>query len=100
MPTATGIDTPLGAMPLKAANPGPHKLCLRPENIGLAGDIALGAARLTGAAFFGTHHRCHFSRRVAPNLTLIAHLPQTVHPAIGTETDLFGTAPVLLKDPT
>ena len=99
-PTATGIDTPLGPMPLQTSNPGPHQLCLRPENIGLTGDIALGTARLTDAAFFGTHHRCHFSPLAAPTLTLIAHLPQTAHPDIGTVIDLFGTAPVLLKDPT
>ena len=97
-PTATGIDTPLGAIPLKTFNPGPHKLCLRPENIGLTGDIPLGPARLTDAAFFGTHHRCHFSPLAAPDLTLIAHLPQTAHPKINSVLTLFGTAPVLLKD--
>ena len=97
-PTATGIDTPLGEMVLKAANPGPHTLCLRPENIGLAGAIPLGPARLTDAAFFGTHYRCHFSPLAVPDLTLIAHLPQTAHPEIGMVLTLFGTAPVLLKD--
>jgi spermidine/putrescine transport system ATP-binding protein len=99
-PTATGIDTPLGVMPLKTAESGLHQLCLRPENIGLVGDIALGPARLIDTAFFGTHHRCHFSPLSAPDLTLIAHLPQTAHPAIGAIIDLFGTAPVLLKDDT
>ena len=97
-PSATGIDTPLGVMPLKTATPGPHQLCLRPENIGLSGDIALGPARLTDAAFFGTHHRCHFTPLAAPDLTLIAHLPQTAHPQINSVLTLFGTAPVLLKD--
>lgn len=96
-PTATGIDTPLGPMALKTTTPGLHQLCLRPENIGLSGDIALGPARLTDAAFFGTHHRCHFSPVAAANLTLIAHLPPTAHPAIGAVIELFGTAPVLLR---
>ena len=99
-PTATGIDTPLGALSLKTTAPGPHHLCLRPENIGLTGDIALGPATLTDAAFFGTHHRCHFAPLAAPDLRLIAHLPQTAHPAIGTVLPLFGSAAVLLKAPT
>ena len=99
-PTATGLDTPLGPIPLKTTSPGPHQLCLRPENIGQSGDIALGPARLIDAAFFGTHHRCHFTPLAAPDLTLIAHLPQTAHPDIGAVLTLFGTAPVLLKDPT
>ena len=96
-PTATGINTALGPLAVLAPNTKPHTLCLRPENIGLAGDLALGPARLTDAAFFGTHHRCHFTPLAAPDLTLIAHLPQTGHPEPGSTVTLFATAPVLLQ---
>ena len=95
-PHAAGISTPLGDLAIHAALPGPQTLCLRPESLGLAGDIALGPARLTDAAFFGTHHRCHFAPLAAPDLTLVAHLPQAGHPEIGSIHDLFATTTVLL----
>ena len=96
-PNGAGIDTALGPVAIAAPNTKPHTLCLRPENIGLAGDFSLGAARLTDVAFFGTHHRCHFAPLVAPDLTLIAHLPQTGHPAIGSTVALFAKSPTLLE---
>ena len=96
-PAAAGIDTPLGPLAVKTTGPKPQTLCLRPENIGLTGDLALGPARLTDAAFFGTHHRCHFTPIAAPDLTLIAHLPQSAHLAVGSVFPLFATAPTLLE---
>ena len=98
-PAGAEIDTPLGALAVAPTNTTPQTLCLRPENIGLAGDLALGPARLTDAAFFGTHHRCHFTPLAAPDITLIAHLPQTGHPEIGAIVPLFATAPTLLDTP-
>jgi spermidine/putrescine transport system ATP-binding protein len=95
-PTTAGIETPLGPLSVAAASKNPQTLCLRPENIGLAGDLALGPARLTDVAFFGTHHRCHFTPLAAPGMTLIAHLPQTGHPEIGAIVPLFATSPTLL----
>ena len=98
-PNAAGIATPLGPLAVPTTSSKPQTLCLRPENIGLAGDLALGPARLTNAAFFGTHHRCHFTPLAAPGMTLIAHLPQTGHPAIGATVALFATSPYLLDTP-
>ncbi len=98
-PNGIGIDTPLGPIAVAATSIKPQTLCLRPENIGLSGDLALGPARLIDAAFFGTHHRCHFAPLAAPDLTLIAHLPQSAHPEVGSVLPLFATAPTLLESP-
>jgi spermidine/putrescine transport system ATP-binding protein len=96
-PNGLGVDTPLGPLAVPATSKNPQTLCLRPENIGLAGDLPLGPAVLTDAAFFGTHHRCHFAPIAAPDMTLIAHLPQTGHPDIGAIMPLFATSPTLLE---
>ena len=96
-PNGAGIDTPLGHLGVLATTKQPQTLCLRPENIGLSGDLALGPARLTNLAFFGTHHRCVFAPLAAPQLTLIAHLPQTGHPVVGSTVDLFASQPTLLE---
>ena len=98
-PNGKGIDTPLGPLAVVPIGANLQTLCLRPENIGLSGDLALGPARLTDAAFFGTHHRCHFTPIAAPDLTLIAHLPQTGHPEIGSIHALFATTPTVLETP-
>ena len=95
-PTAAGVHTPLGDIAVIATHPGPQTLCVRPESLGLSGAVALGPARLTDAAFFGTHHRCHFSPIAAPDLILVAHLPQSGHPEIGSTHDLFATTTSLL----
>ncbi len=89
------ISTPLGILPLKA-NAGAQILCVRPEAIGTRGDIALGEAKLIAAAFFGTHHRCHFEPLAAPGLQLIAHLPQGAEPEIGSIMKLYASAAVIL----
>ncbi len=93
--TAGGIDTPLGPLPI--AGHGHQILCLRPENIGLTGEIALGPARLIEAAFFGSHHRAHFAPLAAPDLRLIAHLPPNTAPEPGSTHILYACAPVLLE---
>ncbi len=94
--TSDGISTPLGDVLIRAGLDGPLSLCLRPESIGLSGDIALGPARLLDAAFFGTHFRCHFAPLAAPDLTLVVHLPQSGHPQIGTTHTLFATTAKVL----
>ncbi len=99
IPNGTSITTPLGPLSIAPISPKPQTLCLRPENIGLAGDLPLGPAKLTDTAFFGTHYRCHFTPLAAPALSLIAHLPQSGHPAPGSTVTLYATAPVLLENP-
>ncbi|WP_417279755.1 ABC transporter ATP-binding protein [Celeribacter sp.] len=89
--------SPLGPLDVPAAE---GLLCLRPENIGLEGQFSLGPARLTEASFFGAHHRCHFTPVNAPDLTLVAHLPQGAHPQLGAEVELFGRNPVILPHST
>lgn len=92
---AQGLQTPLGLLAMTRPA-GDATLCIRPENLGLAGPIALGEARLTDAAFFGTHYRCHFTPTAAPDLSLIAHLPQAGHPPIGSLHPLFASDASLL----
>jgi len=64
-------------------------LCIRPEHFRSANadvpTLSLGHGRITGSAFFGTHHRCHVA---ANGATLTAHLPQTEAPEVGAELDL------------
>jgi spermidine/putrescine transport system ATP-binding protein len=94
------ISTPLGLLQLQAglieADLGLHMLCVRPEVIGATGDIALGEAKLIASAFFGTHHRCHFAPVAAPDLQIIAHLPQNAEPQIGSVMTLYASAAVVL----
>ena len=69
---------------------------VRPENIGLRGDVALGPATLDSSAFFGTYHRCHF-RALDVTTHYIAHLPIGDLPAPGTPVALFASHLVVLK---
>lgn len=93
--TGAGFETPLGTLPLAAD--GPATLCIRPEAIGAEGELPLGPATLVDAAFFGTHHRCHFAPLAAPGHLLVAHLPQGAEPKPGSVRDLFARAHVLLE---
>ena len=91
------VETALGrvALPVSAFVAGfpaagrDVTLCVRPEHFRSASadvpTVSLGRGRITGSAFFGTHHRCHVS---AGDTTLTAHLPQTDNPQIGLELDL------------
>lgn len=94
-PDGMGVTSPLGAL---AIPPAEGLLCLRPESIGLAGDFSLGPARLRDAVFFGSHHRCHFSPNAAPQMVLVAHLPQGTQPEPGAEVELFASHPVVLNE--
>ncbi|MEE4188715.1 MAG: TOBE domain-containing protein [Roseobacter sp.] len=85
--TPRGLETPFGCLPLPAPTTpqGPAVLCLRPEAISTGNaEIALGAARVRDAAFFGPHIRAHLVPEVAPDLVLIAHLPPGEMPAVDT----------------
>ncbi|PZQ96960.1 MAG: ABC transporter ATP-binding protein [Cereibacter sphaeroides] len=94
-PAGQGVETPFGSLPL---SPTSGTLCLRPESVGLTGDLPLCQARLVDSAFFGTHHRCHFAPLTAPEMRLIAHLPQGAAPQPGAEITLFASHPVILPE--
>lgn len=70
----------------------------RPENIGLAGQIALGEAKLESSAFFGTFQRCHFRSVDGSETPYIAHLPLNDLPVVGDVVPLFASDVVTLKD--
>lgn len=80
------IDTALGPLPAPDGTPdGALILCLRPEQIAAgAGAWTMGQVRITDAAFFGTHFRCHLAPMAAPDLPLIAHLPPDARPEVGS----------------
>ena len=94
-PSGQGAESALGPLALTTDKPG--TLCLRPENVGLKGSLALGPARLTDAAFFGTYHRCHFTPAAAPDMQIVAHLPLGDLPETGAEVALWGTNPMILE---
>nr|WP_245312471.1 TOBE domain-containing protein [Rhizobium sp. R693] len=57
-------------------------LCIRPEHFRRAGEgngpaTALGQATVSGSAFFGTHYRCHLTPTGAPQMRIVAHMPQS-----------------------
>jgi spermidine/putrescine transport system ATP-binding protein len=78
-----------GHSPLGPLMPGTGTICLRPEAIGTKGPLSLGTARVTDAAFFGTHIRAHMTPLAAPDLTLIVHFPQGSTITDGNEIPLF-----------
>ena len=91
-----GLTTALGPLALHSPTLGAVSLCIRPESLGLSGDVELGPARLVASAFFGTHHRCQFTPDGAPELSLIAHLPPSDKPQIGGIYRLFASGAVIL----
>ncbi len=84
------IETAVGPLPAPDGTPtGALTLCLRPEQIGIGkGGWDMGQARITDAAFFGTHFRCHLAPEAAPDLALIAHLPPNARPEVGSVVTL------------
>jgi spermidine/putrescine transport system ATP-binding protein len=97
-PVAGGVATEFGVLAVTATGAEAQVLCLRPENVGLAGELPLGRARLVDTAFFGTHHRCYFAPLGARDLRLVAHLPANAALVAGAEVDLYGSHPVLLAE--
>ncbi|OWU77115.1 ABC transporter ATP-binding protein [Phaeobacter sp. 22II1-1F12B] len=90
-----GVDSPLGALNLEPTN---GTLCLRPENVGLSGQLDLGQAVLQDMAFFGSHLRCHFRPVTAPEMILTANLPQGTRLQTGDQVHLYGNSPVLIAE--
>ncbi len=85
---------------LSAAQParvGDYIECVRPENIGPAGEVALGDAILENAAFFGTYHRCHFQVLDEVKTSYVAHLPIGELPQVGDTVSLFASNVVTLE---
>nr|WP_244499552.1 TOBE domain-containing protein [Rhizobium sp. AC44/96] len=72
-------------------------LCIRPEHF-RRGDAAteaataLGQATVTAGAFFGTHYRCHLKPLTAPELAIVAHMPQSAGVVEGQSVALAVTA--------
>ena len=56
-------------------------LCIRPEQLRPISDnierATLCRAQVVDGAFFGTHFRCHLKPENAPELILVAHMPQS-----------------------
>lgn len=86
-----------GQSPLGPIVPGTGTLCIRPEAIAPDGPLALGPARVTDAAFLGSHVRAHMSPLAAPDIRLVVHLPQGSDAVVGTEMALFARAHVMLE---
>jgi spermidine/putrescine transport system ATP-binding protein len=68
-------------------------LCIRPEQISAGSDAGrnlkpLIPAKIVSSAFFGTHFRCLLAPDLAPELRLIAHLPQSSEMLQGSVVDL------------
>ena len=95
-----GVETALGLtkIPRDAFRAGvPARaestmLCIRPEQLHPssehAGHTDLCQARVIDGAFFGTHFRCHLQPLAAPELRLVAHLPQATRLRAGETIDL------------
>ncbi len=110
------FETSLGSLPLPLF--GAQTLCIRPEAIyvmdsvhpsGLmnaattsasptahaprhattVAPLPLGPARLVEALFLGTHWRCLFAPLAAPDVGIVAHLPQGAEPKPGLEQQLI-----------
>ena len=93
--SAARATSPLGPLDI---TPQDGVLCVRPECIGLDGDLALGSARLTDVSFFGSYHRCRFAPRAAPDLSLVAHLAVGSVPGVGDDVPLFARNYALLPE--
>ena len=86
-----GIDTALGRIRHDETLSGALAIGIRPEAFrepGTGRAVSFGKADVIDAAFFGTHYRCHLRPEIAPEITLIAHLPEGAHPRPGDSVDL------------
>jgi spermidine/putrescine transport system ATP-binding protein len=91
------IPLTAGQSPLGPLIPGTGTLLIRPEALGRDGPLRIGPARVTDAAFFGTHIRARMSPLAAPEMTLVVHLPQGSDVTVGAEWTLFATSHVMLE---
>jgi spermidine/putrescine transport system ATP-binding protein len=82
-------------------------ICIRPEQFRPASDDAnrttLCQAEVVDGAFFGTHFRCHLKPENAPDLILVAHMPQSTQLKAGDRievlvnpSDIIAVPPVAL----
>ncbi|WP_300034599.1 ABC transporter ATP-binding protein [uncultured Roseobacter sp.] len=70
---------------------GAAVLCIRPEALGISGDLDIGAATVTDTSFFGTYVRAHLRLETAPDLKVTAHLPPENPPGPGAQVQMFAT---------
>jgi spermidine/putrescine transport system ATP-binding protein len=73
-------------------------LCIRPEAISLGGSLHIGACKVEGATFFGTHVRAQVTPLMAPDLRLVVHLPHSQPVEDGRVLDLGAEAYVVLSE--
>jgi len=86
---AKDAETALGRLPAHGIHEGPATICIRPEALRHDGvGVALGAATVRDATFFGTHTRAHLVPKSAPDMVLVAHLPPSDVPQPGAEIGL------------
>jgi spermidine/putrescine transport system ATP-binding protein len=68
-------------------------LCIRPEQLRPMSDnierTTLCRAQVVDGAFFGTHFRCHLKPENAPELILVAHMPQSTQLKTGDTIDVL-----------
>jgi spermidine/putrescine transport system ATP-binding protein len=68
-------------------------MCIRPEQFRPTADdtnrTRLCQAEVINGAFFGTHFRCHLKPENAPDLTLVAHMPQSTQLKAGDSIDVL-----------
>lgn len=68
-------------------------LCIRPEQLRPVSDnierVTLCRAQVVNGAFFGTHFRCHLKPESAPDLMLVAHMPQSTQLKEGDTIDVL-----------
>ncbi|MGZ2257129.1 ABC transporter ATP-binding protein [Roseobacter sp. A03A-229] len=71
-----GARIALTTLAVTDQRPGAATVCIRPEALRHDGQgIALGAATVRDATFFGTHTRAHVIPAAAPDMLLVAHFP-------------------------
>jgi len=84
-----GAGTVLGTLPAEGIPRGAATVCIRPEALRTdSTGVALGAAMVRDATFFGTHIRAHLVPKAAADMLLVAHLPPGDLPVAGSELDL------------
>ncbi len=91
----------LNTLPPTQGEPATNTVnCVRPENIGQAGDVSMGQAVLENSAFFGTYHRCHFRSTGNDKTSYIANFPVGTVPQVGQEIPLFASNIITLETDT
>jgi spermidine/putrescine transport system ATP-binding protein len=88
--TEQGVESPIGLLPVNTAIAGNVCICMRPEAISItAGGISLGKAKVDDVVFFGSYRRMRVIPEIAPDITLIAHVPIELSLERGDEVTIF-----------